>query len=164
MTGRVSSKPPVLQVGTIAQLRRVDPAHAGRIVLVESPAAPVTVPGAPVTMRAWRIYVLGRDLRISGSDLCSLIAAEPCLQPLCVLTERIARAVSRTKARRDAEAAFEQLRSLLEEHPIDDTQLDLELKIGAKEALARQAAPLVLLPLERSSCSFRSPNSKLQSE
>lgn len=149
MTRRRISGPPPCQVGTLAQLRRVDPAHAGRIVLVENPARPVTAPGAWASMPAWRIYVLGRDLRIAGTDHCNLIAAEACLQPLCVLTPRSARALCRAKAQHDADAAIEQLRRALQEHPMGDAELEIELKSAAREALARHSAPLVLLPLER---------------
>lgn len=147
MTRQRISGPPPCQVGTLAQLRRVDRAYAGRLVLVENSAPPVTAPGAWASMPAWRIYVLGRDLLISGAEYSSLIAAEACLQPLCVLNPRSARALCRAKAQHDADAAVEQLRRALQEHPMGEARLEIELKSAAGEALARHAAPLVLLPL-----------------
>jgi hypothetical protein len=149
MTRRDEDGPIPCQVGTLAQLRRVDPAHAGRIVLVEGPPTTVRVPGKAFPLLAWRVSVMGRDLELDDRMVSDFIVPEICLRPLCLLDTRSARALSRAKAQHDADAAIEQLRRALEEHPMDDAELDLELDSAAREALARHAAPPVLLPLGR---------------
>lgn len=149
MTRRDEGGPPSCQVGTLAQLRRVDPAHAGRIVLVEGPPTTVRVPGEPFPLLAWRVSVMSRDLELDGRTVGDFIVPEVCLRPLCTLSERDAREVARAKAMADAEAAIQEFRRALEECPMDDAELDVELNSAAREALKLHAAPLVLLPLGR---------------
>lgn len=52
------------QVGTLAQLRRVDPAHAGRIVPVPGPATTTRVPGKAFQLLAWQVSVMSGDLEL----------------------------------------------------------------------------------------------------
>jgi len=149
MTRHEEDGPIPCQVGTVAQLRRVDPAHAGRIVLVEGPPTTVRVPGKPFPLLAWRVSVMGRVLELDDQTVCDFIVPEVCLRPLCMLSERDAREVARVKAMADAEDAIQELRRSLEDCPMDDAELDIELEGAAREALTRHAAPPVLLPLDR---------------
>jgi hypothetical protein len=149
MTRRDEAGPIPCQVGTLAQLRRVDPAHAGRIVLVEGPPTTVRVPGKGFPLLAWRVSVMGRDLELDDRMVGDFIVPEICLRPLCLLDTRSARALAKAQAWWAAHEAIENLRRALEEHPMDDAELDIELEGAAREALARHAAPPVLLPVGR---------------
>ena len=147
MTRRDEDRLIPCQVGTLAQLRRVDPAHAGRIVLVEGPPTTARVPGKAFPLLAWRVSVMGRDLELEDRLVTDFIVPEVCLRPLCLLSLRSAQALSRAKAQHDVDAAIEQLRRSLEEHPMDDAELDIKLEGAAREALARHSTPPVLLPI-----------------
>lgn len=131
------------QVGTLAQLWRVEATHAGRIVLVEGPPTTVRVPGKPFPLLAWRVSVMGRGLELEDRAVSEFVVPEVCLRALCTLPVHDAREVARSKAMADAEAAIQAFRRSVEECPMDDAELEL----AARDAIARHAAPVVLMPL-----------------
>jgi hypothetical protein len=148
MRARPRRAPPVYQVGLLAQLRRVEPAHAGRIVLVQGPATTVRAPGRAFPLFAWRVAAMGRDLELNGCEVSDVIVAEISLQPICRLTLRQARSLVVAQATSQAEAAVRAFGQALAAHPLDDDELDAELRAAAREALARWASPPVLLPAD----------------
>jgi hypothetical protein len=132
----------------LAQLKRVEPAHAGRIVLVVGPATTVKAPGQAFPLLAWRVTVMGRDLDIDDIEVSELIVAEVCLQPLCQLAPDQARELIMALAERTAEAAICAFGQALQANPMDQDELDAELLAAAREALARWRSPPALLPVE----------------
>ena len=147
MAAEPRSATPVCQEGVLAQLKRVGPAHAGRIVLVQGPATTVRAPGQAFPLLAWRVSVVGRDVEIDGREVGDLIVAEVCLQPLCQLTPRQARGLVVAQAAPCLEAAIREIRDALEAEPLDDDALDAELRAAAQAALERWVSPPVLLPV-----------------
>jgi hypothetical protein len=86
-----------------------------------------------------------RDLELNDRAVSDLIVAEACLKPMCRLTLRQACSLGLALVTNKAEAATRAFGQALEAHPLDDAELDAELRAAAKEALARWASPPVLL-------------------
>lgn len=130
-------------VGVLAQLRRVDAEHMGRLVLVErsEPAWPGPAGGDPLPV--WHIYVLGEALQLEGDTWREANVAQICLQPLCRLPEVIAEAAIVAQAERDFEAALSELSRFLARHPVDDAHLDESLEQAARMALGPRQWPEV---------------------
>jgi hypothetical protein len=131
----------------LAQLKRVGPTYAGRIVLVEGPATTVRLPRQAFPLLAWRVFLMGRDVELDGREVSEFIVAEACLQPLCQLTRDEARDLAVAQATRSADAAIQALGLALEANPMDDDELDAELRAAAREALDHWASTPVLLPV-----------------
>ena len=148
MTAKARHRPVPVQPGLVAMLTRVQPEHAGRLVLVETPARPLRAPGG-ASIPLWRVYVLGRRLWIGDDDHDTVRVAEPCLTPVTRLGKRAARRLVVAQAQRDADALVAQIGRLLSLSPPDAGEFDAALERAARESLARLAAPPVLLPVER---------------
>lgn len=146
MTARAAAGGPPCQLGMLASLRRVQPEQAGRVVLVSGTADPVAVPAAGTRLPAWRVTVMGAPVVIDDEERCDFIAAECCLQAVCRLPLPTARTMYLAQAQREADAAVKELRDWLAAHPMDEHELDAEIKAGAREAMARHRQPAVLLP------------------
>lgn len=152
MTKPPRVRPPVAaplpcQRAVVAQLRRVAPEHAGRIVVVERRGEPARLQTGGV-VPTWRIFVMGRDLTADGRDCTDLWAAEPCLRPLCLLAAPWAKKLVLAQLRRDAEAAVAALGRWLADHPLDRALIDASMMGAAREAIARHQARPVLLPVD----------------
>ena len=147
MTIHAAPGGPPCQLGMLASLRRVLPEHAGRIVLVSFTADPVAVSATGIRLPAWRVHAMGAPVVIDDEERRDFIVAELCLQAVCRLPLPTARAMYLAQAHREAGAAIEELRAWLAAHPMDEHQLDAEIKSGLREAIARHRAPAVLLPI-----------------
>jgi hypothetical protein len=128
-------------------LTRVQPEHAGRLVLIEAPARPLRMPDGAIPL--WRVYVLGRPLWIGDDERDTVLVAEPCLTPVTRLGKRAARRLVVAQAQRDADAIVAQIGRLLSVSPPEAGEFDAALERAARESLARLAAPPVLLPVDR---------------
>jgi hypothetical protein len=147
MTARAAPGGPPCQLGMLASLRRVQPEEVGRIVLVSCTADPVVVPGTETRLPAWRVFVMGAPVVIDDEERSHFIVAECCLQALCRLPLPTARTLYLAQAQREADEAVAALGQWLAAHPMDEHELDAEIKSAAREAIARHRAPAVLLPI-----------------
>lgn len=149
MTAHSTPGGPPCQLGMLASLRHVQPEQAGRIVLVSCTADPVVVPATATRLPAWRVSVMGASVVIDDEERSYFIAAECCLQAVCRLPLPTARTMYLAQAQRKADASIAALGQWLAAHPMDEHELDAEIKSAAREAIARHRAPAVLLPIGR---------------
>lgn len=147
MKARAAPGGPPCQLGMLASLRRVQPEQAGRLVLVASTSDPFVVPATGARLPAWRVSVMGAPVVIDDEERSDFIAAECCLQVVCRLPLPTARTMYLAEAQRQADVAVKELRDWLAAHPMDEHELDAEIKAGAREAIARHRQPAVLLPI-----------------
>lgn len=138
---------PPCQIGMLASLRRVQPEHAGRVVLVSSTADPVPARSTGARLPAWRVHIMGAPVVIDDEERSDFIAAEACLQVLCRLPLPAARRLYLAQAHRRFDDAIQELGRWLASHPLDENELDAEVKECAREAIARHRKPAVLLPI-----------------
>jgi hypothetical protein len=131
-------------VGVLAQLRRVDVQHAGRLVLVERPApAQSGEPTGREPVPAWHVFVLGARLSLQGDTWREAEVLETCLQPLCRLPAVIAEVAIEGQAQQDFDEAMNELRDHLHRHPMAHAQLDASLEQAALQASGPRVWPLV---------------------
>ena len=71
--------PPACQVRVLAELKRASQAHAGRIVLIEGPAATIGAPEQAFRLLASRVMTMGRDLHLDCREVRDLVVADFCL-------------------------------------------------------------------------------------
>lgn len=147
MIARAAPGGPPCQLGMLASLRLVQPEQAGRVVLVSSAADPVVVPATDTRLPAWRVSVMGAPVVIDDEERNYFIAAECCLQAVCRLPLPTARTMYLAQAQRNADEAIAALGQWLAANPMDEHELDAEIKSAAREAIARHRAPAVLLPM-----------------
>jgi len=131
-------------VGVLAQLRRVDVQHAGRLVLVERSApAQSGEPTGREPVPAWHVFVLGARLSLQGDTWREAEVLETCLQPLCRLPAVIAEVAIEEQAQQDFDAAMNELRDHLNRHPMAHAQVDASLQQAALQASGPRVWPLV---------------------
>ncbi|MBN8491053.1 MAG: hypothetical protein J0M00_06450 [Burkholderiales bacterium] len=128
-------------VGALAQLRRVNAEHLGRLVVVERAAQ--TQPDRPGAEPIWHVYVLGVPLRLEGGNWREADVPQACLQPLCRLPEVIAEAAIVAQAERDFDAAVTELSGYLAKHPMDQDEFDASMEQAARTALGPRRWPVV---------------------
>lgn len=148
MNARATPGRPPYQLGMLASLRRVEPEQVGRIVLVSYTADPIALPASRRRLPAWQVFVMGGPVIIDDEERSHFIVAECCLQAICRLPLPTARKMYLAQAYREADAAIDELRAWLAAHPMDEHELDAEIKAGLREAIARHRAPAVLLPID----------------
>lgn len=145
MTARAPGGPPC-QIGMLASLRRVQPEHAGRVVLVSSTADPVPARSTGARLPAWRVHIMGAPVVIDDEERSDFIAAEACLQVLCRLPLPAARKLYMAQAHLEFDDSIAELGRWLASNPVDENELDAEINACAREAIARHRAPAVLPP------------------
>jgi len=129
-------------VGVLAQLRRVDQEHLGRLVLVEHTAVAQAIGQQGLDpVPAWHVFVLGERLRLEGDTWREVEVAEPCLQPLCRLPPVIAELAIEGQAEMDFDEAIHELRDHLVRYPLTDGQLDASLEQAAIKASGPRVWP-----------------------
>lgn len=135
-------------VGVLAQLRRVAPAHRGRLVVVERAAPERNIePLGPEPVPTWHVYVLGAALRLDGANWREAEVAEPCLQPLCRLPAVLAEGTIEVQALQDLDKGLQELRDYLDRHPATDAELDAYMECAARQALGPRTWPVVPVSL-----------------